>query len=132
MNRRSLLAFAAALLGLSMARAAQAQNEQKKFSPQELDQILAPIALYPDSLLSQTLIAASYPLEIVEAARWSKANPNLKGDAAVTAVKDQSWDVSVKSLVAFPAVVRPPNDQPRWTHEPGDAMIAQHQGVRHS
>jgi hypothetical protein len=57
------------------------------------------------ALLSQTLIATSYPLEIVEAARWSKANPNFKGDAAVTAVKDQSWDVSIKSLVAFPAVL---------------------------
>jgi hypothetical protein len=132
MNRRSLLAFAAALLGLSMARAARAQNEQKKFSAQELDQILAPIALYPDSLLSQTLIAASYPLEIVEAARWSKANPNLKGDAAVTAVKDQSWDVSVKSLVAFPAVLMPLNDHLDWTQKLGDAMITQQQDVADS
>ena len=70
MNRRSLLAFPAALLALGMARVVSAQDQQKRFSPQELDQILAPIALYPDSLLSQTLIAASYPLEIVEAARW--------------------------------------------------------------
>jgi hypothetical protein len=132
MNRRSLLVFAAALLGFAMARAARAQNEQKKFSPQELDQILAPIALYPDSLLSQTLIATSYPLEIVEAARWSKANPNLKGDAAVTAVKDQSWDVSVKSLVAFPAVLMQLNDHLDWTQKLGDAMIAQQQDVADS
>jgi hypothetical protein len=132
MNRRSLLAIATALLGLGMARATRAQNEQKRFSPQELDQILAPIALYPDSLLSQTLIAASYPLEIVEAARWSKANPNLKGEAAVTAVKEQSWDVSVKSLVAFPAVLMPLNDHLDWTQKLGDAMISQQQDVADS
>ncbi len=67
--------------------------------------MLAPIALYPDAVLAQALMAASYPLEVVEAARWSKANPTLKGDAAVTAVKDKSWDVSVKSLVAFPQIL---------------------------
>jgi Protein of unknown function (DUF3300) len=83
-------------------------------------------------LLSQTLIAASYPLEIVEAARWSKANPNLKGDAAVTAVKDQSWDVSVKSLVAFPAVLMQLNDHLDWTQKLGDAMITQQQDVADS
>src|ERR1700733_10659436 len=132
MNRRSLLAIATALLGLGMARATRAQNERKRFSPQELDQILAPIALYPDSLLSQTLIAASYPLEIVEAARWSKANPNLKGEAAVTAVKEQSWDVSVKSLVAFPAVLMPLNDHLDGTQKLGDAMISQQQDVADS
>jgi hypothetical protein len=132
MNRRSLLAFPAALLALGMARVVSAQDQQKRFSPQELDQILAPIALYPDSLLSQTLIAASYPLEIVEAARWSKANPNVKGDAAVAAVKDQTWDVSVKSLVAFPAVLMPLNDHLDWTQKLGDAMISQQQDVADS
>jgi len=65
----SLAAVAAALPG-------QAQTEKKPFSPAELDQMLAPIALYPDSLLSQILMAAGYPLEIVEAARWLRANPN--------------------------------------------------------
>ena len=65
--------------------------------------MLAPIALYPDGLLSQILMASGYPLEIVEAARWSKANPTLKGDAAVQAVKDKDLGhFSVKSLVAFP------------------------------
>jgi hypothetical protein len=132
MNRRSLLAFSAALLTIGMVRAAGAQTDQKKFSPQELDQILAPIALYPDSLLSQTLIAASYPLEIVEAARWSKANPNLKGDAAVTAVQDKTWDVSVKSLVAFPAVLMQLNDHLDWTQKLGDAIISQQADVADS
>ncbi len=103
-RRRKMLALSLAALTI-VALPAQAQTEPKPFSPEELDQMLAPIALYDDALLSQVLMAASYPLEIVEAARWSKANPNLKGDAAVTAVADKTWDVSVKSLVAFPSVL---------------------------
>jgi hypothetical protein len=129
MKRRAVLAF---LLAVGVARVALAQNEKKTFTPAELDQILAPIALYPDSLLSQVLMATSYPLEIVEAARWSKANPNLKGDGAVTAVKDQTWDVSVKSLVAFPAVLMQLNDHLDWTQKLGDAMISQQQDVADS
>src|SRR3954464_2980881 len=109
MQRRNLLFLAAAAyaLGLSGARA---QGDSKSFKPEELDQMLAPIALYPDPLLSQILMACGYPLEIVEAARWSMANPNLKGDAAVQAVKDQRWDTSVKSLVAFPDVLKQLNE----------------------
>ena len=105
-----------------------AQTEPKPFSPEELDQMLAPIALYDDALLSQVLMAASYPLEIVEAARWSQANPNLKGDAAVTAVADKTWDVSVKSLVAFPSILKQLNEHLDWTQKLGDAMIGQQAG----
>src|SRR5262249_59222766 len=101
MNRRTLLTLSASLLILSMTRAVRAQTDKKPFSPQELDQILAPIALYPDPLLAQVLMATSYPLEIVEAARWSKANPTLKGDAAVTAVKDPTWGASAKQPTPF-------------------------------
>jgi hypothetical protein len=72
-------------------------------------------------------MASTYPLEIVEAARWSKANPALKGDAAVAAVKDKSWDVSVKSLVAFPQVLSQLSDNLDWMQKVGDAMIAQQQ-----
>src|SRR5882757_578384 len=104
MNRRRLLGISALVLTLGPV-ALRAQDSKKNFTPEQLDQLLAPIALYPDALLSQTLMAATYPLEVVEAARWSLANPNLKGDAAVAAVKDKSWDVSVKSLVAFPQVL---------------------------
>jgi hypothetical protein len=118
----SLAAIAAALPG-------QAQTEKKPFSPAELDQILAPIALYPDGLLSQILIAAGYPLEIVEAARWLQANPNAKGDAAVKAVADKTWDVSVKSLVAFPSVLSQLNEHLDWTQKIGDALIGQQQDV---
>jgi hypothetical protein len=114
-------------------RAAGAQEASSKpFTPEQLDQILAPIALYPDALLAQTLMAAGYPLEVVEAARWSKANPALKGDAAVAAVKDKSWDVSVKSLVAFPQVLMQLSDHLDWMQKVGDAMIAQQQDVADS
>ena len=105
MERRKLLALSTAMLALAPLRSLHAQtaaSAAKPYTPEQLDQMLAPIALYPDSLLAQVLMAAGYPLEVVEAARWSAANPNLKGDAAVAAVKDKSWDVSVKSLTAFP------------------------------
>ena len=92
---------------------------------QELDQMLAPIALYPDSLLSQILMASTYPLEVVEAARWSKANPNLKGDQAVQAVAQNNWDPSVKSLVAFPQVLTMMDEKLAWTERLGDAFLAQ-------
>ncbi len=77
-------------------------------------------------------MAASYPLEIVEAARWLQANPGLKGDAAVNAVGDKSWDVSVKSLVAFPPALMQLNDHLDWTQNLGDAMIGQQQDVADS
>src|SRR5437016_583291 len=99
------------------------------FTQQELDQMLAPIALYPDSLLSQILMASSYPLEVVEAARWSKANPNLKGNQAVQAVAQNSWDPSVKSLVAFPQILMMMDDKLNWTERLGDAFLAQQQQV---
>src|SRR5256714_464640 len=92
---------------------------------QELDQMLAPIALYPDSLLSQILMASTYPLEVVEAARWSRANPGLKGEEAVNAVEQRDWDVSVKSLAAFPQVLAMMDQQLEWTSRLGDVFIAQ-------
>ena len=132
MNRRNLLALSTAVLVLGPVRALHAQSGAKPYSSEQLDQMLAPIALYPDALLAQTLMAAGYPLEVVEAARWSAANPNLKGDAAVAAVKDKSWDVSVKSLTAFPQTLKMMNDQLDWTQKVGDAMIAQQKDVADS
>ena len=132
MERRRLLALSTAVLALAPLRALHAQSTAKPYTTEQLDQMLAPIALYPDALLAQTLMAAGYPLEVVEAARWSAANPNLKGDAAVAAVKDKSWDVSVKSLAAFPQVLKMMNDQLDWTQKVGDAMIAQQKDVADS
>lgn len=132
MKRRLLLVGSSILVAGILSRELRAQDAGKNFKPEELDQMLAPIALYPDSLLSQVMMAATYPLEVVEAARWSKANPNLKGDAAVNAVKDKDWDVSVKSLLAFPSVLKQMNDHLDWTQKLGDAMLSQQQDVADS
>lgn len=129
MERRKLLALSAAALALAPFHGLRAQDSNKPFTTEQLDQLLAPIALYPDALLSQVLMAATYPLEVVEAARWSQANPNLKGDAAVAAVKDKSWDVSVKSLTAFPQTLQMMSNQLDWTQKLGDAMIGQQKDV---
>ena len=131
MNRRHLLGFSALALTLGPT-VLWAQDSKKPFTPEQLDQLLAPIALYPDALLSQTLMAATYPLEVVEAARWTQANPNLKGDAAVQAVKNKDWDVSVKSLVAFPQTLAMMNNNLDWTQKLGDAMIGQQKDVADS
>ncbi len=113
----------------SATQAGAAQDGAKSFTAVQLDQMLAPIALYPDALLAQTLMAATYPLEVVEAARWSKDHASLKGDAALAAVKDKGWDVSVTSLVAFPQVLAMMDSKLDWTQKLGDAMIAQQSDV---
>jgi hypothetical protein len=105
------------------------RQSRPAFTQQELDQMLAPIALYPDSLLSQILMASTYPLEVVEAARWSKANSNLKGDQAVQAVAENTWDPSVKSLVAFPQILMMMDEKLNWMERLGDAFLAQQQEV---
>jgi hypothetical protein len=113
----------------AFAQIASSAEGNPAFTQQELDQMLAPIALYPDSLLSQILMAATYPLEVVEAARWSNANPMYKGDAAVQAVNSQNWDPSVKSLVAFPQVLQTMDQKINWTERLGDAFLAQQSQV---
>lgn len=91
--------------------------------------MLAPIALYPDALLSQMLMAATYPLEIVQAERWLKANKNLKGDALAAELEKQTWDPSVKSLVNFPDVLAMMSEKLDLTMKIGDAMLAQQTDV---
>ena len=105
---------------------------QEKFSQEELDQMLAPIALYPDSLLAQMLMAATYPLEIVEAARWVKENPNLNDDSLDAALKEKDWDVSVKSLAHFPQVLSMMDQKIEWSTRVGDAFLAQRDEVMDS
>ena len=114
---------------LAASPGARAQAEAAPFKPEEIEALVAPIALYPDSVLSQVLMASTYPLEVVYAARWLKANPNVKGDAAIKAVENQTWDVSVKSLVAFPQVLEPMDDKLDWTQKLGDAFLAQQKDV---
>jgi hypothetical protein len=115
----------AALLAVAVALSPAQAEERKAFSQAELDQALAPVALYPDALLSQVLMAATYPLEIVEAARWSRAHPGIQGDEAVRAVQDKDWDPSVKSLVAFPNLLARMDENLEWTRRLGDAFLAQ-------
>lgn len=101
----------------------------KTYSQQDLDQILAPIALYPDALLAQIFMAATYPLEVVEAARWVKANPGMSETALEEAMQSQTWDPAVKSLTAVPQVLEQMNDKLDWTQKLGDAFLAQQQDV---
>ncbi|MGE8637486.1 MAG: DUF3300 domain-containing protein [Achromobacter sp.] len=98
---------------------------QAKLDEGQLDQLLAPVALYPDSLLSQVLMGATYPDDIAVAAQWSATHTDLSGDAAVKAVELESWDPSVKSLVAFPSVMDLMGRQPAWVKSVGDAFLAQ-------
>jgi len=101
-----------------------AEDGKKTISQQELDQMMAPIALYPDALLSQILMASTYPGDVTEAVKWSKDNPDQKGDDAVKAVQTKSWDPSVMSLVAFPSVLDMMGQQPDWVQTLGDAFLA--------
>jgi hypothetical protein len=106
-----------------------AASDAKSFSQQELDQLVAPVALYPDALLSQVLMASTYPLEIVQAERWRKANASLKDKALEDALQQQPWDASVKSLTVFPQVLTMMSEKVDWTQKLGDAFLAQQKDV---
>src|SRR5205814_2852722 len=96
---------------------------------EEIEQLVAPIALYPDSLLTQMLMASTYPLEIVQADRWAKANKDIKGDALAKELEKQDWDPSVKSLVNFPDQLALMNDKLELTLKIGNAFLAQQADV---
>ena len=102
------------------------------FSQQELDQMCAPIALYPDSLLAQLLIAATYPDQVMDADHWLKANPNLRGDPLNDALDRMNWDLSVKALAPFPQVLSMMAERPEWTEKLGEAFLAQQADVMDS
>lgn len=109
--------------------ASMAQQTETRYSEAEIDQLLAPIALYPDVLLSQILMASTYPLEVVQAARWSQRNRGLEGEAAVNAVAGEDWDPSVKALVAFPQVLAHMDEDLDWTQRLGEAFLFQEEEV---
>src|ERR1700728_2539562 len=112
------------------AVAAQTQTPtDQQLSEGQIEQLVAPIALYPDPLLSQVLMASTYPLEVIEAARWSQANSTVKGEALQDALQSQSWDPSVKALTAVPQTLQMMNDKLDWTQQLGDAFLAQQQDV---
>ncbi len=98
-------------------------------TPEELQRLVAPIALYPDSLVAQILAASTFPDQVVEADRWVQANPDLKGDALAQAVDQQPWDPSVKALAAFPSVLGNMDKNLSWTSSLGDAYYNQQQDV---
>jgi hypothetical protein len=109
--------------------AQQQPASQQVFKPEELEQILAPIALHPDPLVSQILMASTYPLEVALAERWAKQNASLKGDALTAALEKQDWDPSVKSLVNFPQVLTMMSEKLDWTQKLGDAFLADQKKV---
>ena len=113
----------------TIAAEAAGANAQAPLSQDKLDSLLAPIALYPDQLLTQILMASTYPLDIVEAARFVKANKSLKGDALDKAVADKKWDPSVQSLTAFPQVLDMMSDKLEWTQQLGDAFLTDEKRV---
>jgi Protein of unknown function (DUF3300) len=98
-------------------------------SPEQLQQLVAPIALYPDSLVAQILAASTFPEEVVEADRWLQDHPDLKGDALGQAVNNMPWDPSVKALTAFPSVLGNMDKNLSWTSSLGDAYYNQQQDV---
>ncbi len=103
--------------------------EDQKLSQEQLEQLVAPIALHPDPLVSQILMASTYPLEIVQAARWVEKNPKMTGESLEDAMEKQSWDASVKSLTAFPQVLEMMNNDLGWAQQLGNAFLAQNEDV---
>src|SRR6185369_2824670 len=120
------------LLALLALPALAWAQDAKPFSKEQLDQLTAQVALYPDSLLAQLFMATTYPDEFAEAYKWSKAHPDAKGDDAVKMVENEDWDPSVASMVAFPEVVITLGDKPDWVKNMGDAFLAQPEDVMNS
>ena len=108
-----------------------ARRRQQKFLPDQLDSLVAPIAIYPDNLLSQTLVASTYPLEIVQLQQWLERNPDLAKDQnkLAEAVKKQPWDPSIQAMAALPDVVKRLSDDIQWTTDLGNAFLAQQSDV---
>jgi len=131
----AVIAIVAVILQISGAALVRAQEPaateeaQAKIPPEQLESLVAPIALYPDALLAQVLVASTYPLEIMQLQQWLTKNPDLEGDALADAVAEQPWDPSIQSMAAVPdALERLANDI-QWTTELGNAFLAQQSDV---
>jgi hypothetical protein len=132
---QSLVAVLCVLSLLPGDTAAYAQDAQQQAAPadqpppkipnDQLDSLVAPIALYPDPLLSQVLVASTYPLEIVQLQQWLEKHKDLKGDALVAAVEKEDWDPSIQAMAALPEVVKRLADDVKWTTDLGNAFLAQ-------
>jgi len=108
------------------------QPQQQTLTQQQIQQLVAPIALYPDALLAQVLTASTYPLEVTMAARWSEKNPDLKGAALEDAMQKQQWDPSVKGLTSVPQVLAMMNEKLDWSNQLGEAFLAQPNDVQNA
>jgi hypothetical protein len=111
------------------ANAASPATQDAKLSTEQLDSLVAPIALYPDPLLSQTLVACTYPLEIVQLQQWLEKNKKLKDKALIQAVEKQNWDPSIQAMAPFPGLVKQLAESIKWTDELGNAFLAQQNDV---
>ena len=134
----ALIAIAAVIVQLGGPALVQAQQPAAAPATEEapaaipadqLDSLVAPIALYPDPLLAQVLVASTYPLEIIQLQQWLEKNPGLEGDALAEAVAKQPWDASIQSMAAVPEVVTRLADDVQWATELGNAFLAQQQDV---
>ena len=135
----AIAGLALLLLGSTAALAQQAESQVMKTTTDtqqapkipndQLDSLVAPIALYPDQLLSQTLVASTYPLEIIQLQQWLEKNKNLKDKALASAVQKQNWDPSIQAMAAFPDVVKRLADDIQWTTDLGNAFLAQESDV---
>src|SRR5438477_11713953 len=139
---QKLLRSGIAIVGLALSSTAFAQQAQSqemttttndqetaKLPPQELDSLVAPIALYPDPLLAQTLAASTYPLEVIQLQQWTDRNKNLQGKALADAVAKQQWDPSIQALAATPDVVQRLAGNVQWTTDLGNAFLSQQSDV---
>src|SRR6201998_220228 len=113
----------------STAGSSPAGEEVARIPPEQLDSLVAPIALYPDPMLSQTLVASTYPLEIIQLQQWLAQNKNLKEQALADAVKKQYWDPSIQAMAALPDVVKQMSENIKWTTDLGNAFLAQQSDV---
>src|SRR5262245_42614090 len=130
MSTRCLDAFlkVVVLIALCSFVCAPTQAQQASASPlskAQLEQLVAPIALHPDPLLSQMLMASTYPTEVVQAARWAKEHPGVSGTALQDAMQKQPWDPSVKALTAAPQALQMISGKLDWTQQLGDAFLGQ-------
>ena len=120
------ISLAFMLVAPSVLRAQPPRSaEARPFKPEELEQIVAPVAQYSDPLLAQIFLASTYPLDVIQAARFAKANPGLKGDALNEELKKYKWDDSVKALVSFPQVLQMMDGQLEWMQKLSDAFLGQ-------
>src|SRR6201988_3203963 len=116
-------------LAVTQTTASSSGTAAAKIPPDQLDSLVAPIALYPDPLLAQTLAASTYPLEIIQLQQWLLRNPELKDKALVDAVSKQTWDPSIQAMAALPDVVKRLADDITWTTDLGNAFLAQQADV---